>query len=200
MPLAPRRSRCDKREASKGAWTAKEDQKLAQAIEIHGPKRWSSIAAKADLKRCGKSCRLRWMNHLRPNIKRGNISDQEQDLILRLHKLLGNRWSLIAGRLPGRTDNEIKNYWNSHLSKKIKQDEEKPVRTSTLQEHEPAKTNVLDMDNIARGREEGASRRLEDSKSSFVGDEFFDFSNEDPMDFDWMSKFLTLDESLYEFP
>ncbi|KAJ6354461.1 hypothetical protein OIU77_005135 [Salix suchowensis] len=200
MPPAPRRSRCDKREASKGAWTAKEDQKLAQAIEIHGPKRWSSIAAKADLNRCGKSCRLRWMNHLRPNIKRGNISDQEQDLILRLHKLLGNRWSLIAGRLPGRTDNEIKNYWNSHLSKKIKQDEEKPVRTSTLQEPEPAKTNVLDMDSIARGREEGASRRLEDSKSSFVGDEFFDFSNEDPMDFDWMSKFLTLDESLYEFP
>ncbi|KAJ6354462.1 hypothetical protein OIU77_005135 [Salix suchowensis] len=193
MPPAPRRSRCDKREASKGAWTAKEDQKLAQAIEIHGPKRWSSIAAKADLNRCGKSCRLRWMNHLRPNIKRGNISDQEQDLILRLHKLL-------AGRLPGRTDNEIKNYWNSHLSKKIKQDEEKPVRTSTLQEPEPAKTNVLDMDSIARGREEGASRRLEDSKSSFVGDEFFDFSNEDPMDFDWMSKFLTLDESLYEFP
>ncbi|KAB5514077.1 hypothetical protein DKX38_027983 [Salix brachista] len=193
MPLAPRRGRCDKREASKGAWTAKEDQKLAQAIEIHGPKRWSSIAAKADLNRCGKSCRLRWMNHLRPNIKRGNISDQEQDLILRLHKLL-------AGRLPGRTDNEIKNYWNSHLSKKIKQDEEKPVRTSTLQEPEPAKTNVLDMDNIAKGREEGASRRLEDSKSSFVGDDLFDFSNEDPMDLDWMSKFLTLDESLYEFP
>ncbi|KAJ6372951.1 hypothetical protein OIU76_027314 [Salix suchowensis] len=152
MPLAPRRSRCDKREASKGAWTAKEDQKLAQAIEIHGPRRWSSIAAKA------------------------------------------------AGRLPGRTDNEIKNYWNSHLSKKIKQDEEKPVRTSTLQEPEPEKTNVLDMDSIAKGREEGASRRLEDSKSSFVGDEFFDFSNEDPMDLDWISKFLTLDESLYEFP
>ncbi|KAJ6674181.1 hypothetical protein OIU85_013112 [Salix viminalis] len=68
------------------------------------------------------------------------------------------------------------------------------------QEHEPEKTNVLDMENIAKGREEGASRRLEDSKYSFVGDELFDFSNEDPMDLDWMSKFLTLDESLYEFP
>ncbi|KAL0446507.1 UNVERIFIED_CONTAM: Transcription repressor [Sesamum latifolium] len=75
---------------------------------------------KAGLLRCGKSCRLRWMNYLRPGIKRGNISEDEEDLIVRLHRLLGNRWSLIAGRLPGRTDNEIKNYWNTHLLKKLK--------------------------------------------------------------------------------
>ncbi|CAM8886335.1 unnamed protein product [Rhodiola kirilowii] len=106
---------------NRGAWTPEEDQRLAQVIETQGPKRWKSIATKAGLNRCGKSCRLRWMNYLRPNIKRGNISAQEEDLILRLHKLLGNRWSLIAGRLPGRTDNEIKNYWNSYLSKKAKQ-------------------------------------------------------------------------------
>ncbi|KAL9273404.1 Transcription factor MYB1-like protein [Drosera capensis] len=74
------------------------------------------------LKRCGKSCRLRWLNYLRPDIKRGNITRDEDDLIVRLHKLLGNRWSLIAGRLPGRTDNEIKNYWNTNLSKKIQLD------------------------------------------------------------------------------
>lgn len=71
------------------------------------------------LLRCGKSCRLRWMNYLRPDIKRGNITADEDDLIIKLHALLGNRWSLIAGRLPGRTDNEIKNYWNSHLSKRL---------------------------------------------------------------------------------
>lgn len=70
------------------------------------------------LKRGGKSCRLRWKNYLRPNIKRGGMTPQEQDLIIRMHKLLGNRWSLIAGRLPGRTDNEVKNYWNTHLNKK----------------------------------------------------------------------------------
>ncbi|KAF3791545.1 Transcription repressor [Nymphaea thermarum] len=71
------------------------------------------------LLRCGKSCRLRWINYLRPDLKRGNFAEDEEDLIIKLHALLGNRWSLIAGRLPGRTDNEIKNYWNSHLRKKL---------------------------------------------------------------------------------
>lgn len=85
------------------------------------------------LLRCGKSCRLRWMNYLRPNIKRGNITCDEDDLIIRLHSLLGNRWSLIAGRLPGRTDNEIKNYWNTHLSKRlVSQGTDDPKKISEL--------------------------------------------------------------------
>ncbi|XP_062097732.1 transcription factor MYB114-like [Humulus lupulus] len=126
-------SQSSKKEANRsGSWTPEEDQKLAQVIQLHGPTKWKSLAIKAGLNRCGKSCRLRWMNYLRPNIKRGNISDQEEDLILRLHKLLGNRWSLIAGRLPGRTDNEIKNYWNSHLSKKMKQIKERNTRTNNM--------------------------------------------------------------------
>ncbi|WOK91951.1 transcription factor TT2-like [Canna indica] len=104
----------------RGSWTREEDQILLSCIEVHGAKKWSSIATKTGLKRSGKSCRLRWLNYLRPDIKRGNISEEEEDLIIRLHKLLGNRlWSLIAGRLPGRTDNEIKNYWNKVIKKKL---------------------------------------------------------------------------------
>nr|GEV57659.1 homeodomain-like protein [Tanacetum cinerariifolium] len=71
------------------------------------------------LQRCGKSCRLRWTNYLRPDIKRGKFSKEEEDLILHLHSVLGNKWSTIAARLPGRTDNEIKNYWNTHMKKKL---------------------------------------------------------------------------------
>lgn len=103
---------------NKGAWTPLEDKILMDYVKVHGEGKWSNLARKTGLMRCGKSCRLRWMNYLRPDIKRGNISDDEEELIIRLHKLLGNRWSLIAGRLPGRTDNEIKNYWNTTLSKK----------------------------------------------------------------------------------
>ncbi|XP_057856130.2 myb-related protein 330-like [Cryptomeria japonica] len=104
---------------NKGPWTAEEDLRLKDYIQAHGEGRWRSLSKKAGLLRSGKSCRLRWINYLRPDIKRGHIAPDEEDLILRLHRLLGNRWSLIAGRLPGRTDNDIKNYWNSHLSKKL---------------------------------------------------------------------------------
>ncbi|KAJ6820271.1 transcription factor WER-like [Iris pallida] len=111
---------CAKVGLHRGPWTAKEDTLLTDFIQTHGEGNWKSLPKRAGLLRCGKSCRLRWMNYLRPDIKRGDINQDEEDLIIRLHSLLGNRWSLIAGRLPGRTDNEIKNYWNSHLVKKLK--------------------------------------------------------------------------------
>ncbi|KAF6157064.1 hypothetical protein GIB67_041525 [Kingdonia uniflora] len=114
-----RRPCCSKEGLNRGAWTALEDRTLKEYIQIHGEGGWRNLPIEAGLKRCGKSCRLRWLNYLRPDIKRGNISEEEEELIIRLHKLLGNRWSLIAGRLPGRTDNEIKNYWNTNLSKKV---------------------------------------------------------------------------------
>ncbi|KAA8534785.1 hypothetical protein F0562_029773 [Nyssa sinensis] len=115
-----RRPCCAKVGIKRGAWTVLEDKILSNHIEIHGEGKWRDLPQRAGLKRCGKSCRLRWMNYLRSDIKRGNISVEEEELIIKLHNLLGNRWSLIAGRLPGRTDNEIKNYWNTKLSKRIK--------------------------------------------------------------------------------
>ncbi|XP_022742792.1 transcription repressor MYB5-like [Durio zibethinus] len=110
---------CSKVGIKRGPWTPEEDEVLANYIKREGEGRWRTLPKQAGLLRCGKSCRLRWMNYLRPSVKRGRIAPDEEDLILRLHRLLGNRWSLIAGRIPGRTDNEIKNYWNTHLSKKL---------------------------------------------------------------------------------
>ncbi|KAK6928933.1 SANT/Myb domain [Dillenia turbinata] len=131
----------------KGSWTAEEDFLLKKCIEEYGEGKWHLVPLRAGINRCRKSCRLRWLNYLRPNIKRGEFAADEVDMIIRLHKLLGNRqfpssfvlageegeirnlkrdkredeafmWSLIAGRLPGRTANDVKNYWNTHLKQK----------------------------------------------------------------------------------
>ncbi|XP_072965162.1 myb-related protein 308-like [Typha angustifolia] len=110
---------CEKAHTNKGAWTKEEDQRLISYIQVHGEGCWRSLPRAAGLLRCGKSCRLRWINYLRPDLKRGNFTDEEDELIIKLHSMLGNKWSLIAGRLPGRTDNEIKNYWNTHIKRKL---------------------------------------------------------------------------------
>ncbi|RWR80454.1 transcription factor MYB59-like protein [Cinnamomum micranthum f. kanehirae] len=105
----------------KGPWTAEEDKLLIDYVSMHGEGRWNSVAGISGLKRNGKSCRLRWVNYLKPDLKKGQITPDEEKIIIDLHARLGNRWSTIARSLPGRTDNEIKNYWRTHFKKNEKQ-------------------------------------------------------------------------------
>ncbi|KAJ6903041.1 transcription factor MYB62-like [Populus alba x Populus x berolinensis] len=123
--LGVRKRICNPREEEselrRGPWTLEEDTLLTHYITLHGEGRWNMLARGAGLKRTGKSCRLRWLNYLKPDIKRGNLTPQEQLLILELHSKWGNRWSKIAQHLPGRTDNEIKNYWRTKVQKEARQ-------------------------------------------------------------------------------
>ncbi|KAF2299475.1 hypothetical protein GH714_032089 [Hevea brasiliensis] len=111
---------CDKLGVKKGPWTPEEDIMLVSYIQEHGPGNWRAVPTNTGLLRCSKSCRLRWTNYLRPGIKRGNFTDHEEKMIIHLQALLGNRWAAIASYLPERTDNDIKNYWNTRLKKKLK--------------------------------------------------------------------------------
>ncbi|KAI4334036.1 hypothetical protein L6164_018776 [Bauhinia variegata] len=134
---------CDKKGLKKGPWTPEEDLQLINYIQAHGPGNWRNLPENAGLQRCGKSCRLRWTNYLRPDIKRGRFSFEEEETIIQLHSVLGNKWSAIAARLPGRTDNEIKNYWNTHIRKRLLRMGIDPVT------HAP-RLDLLDISSILR--------------------------------------------------
>ncbi|KAL1346319.1 hypothetical protein HN51_020003 [Arachis hypogaea] len=132
----------------KGLWSPEEDEKLIRYMITKGEGCWSDIARNAGLERCGKSCRLRWINYLRPDLKRGAFSLQEEDLIIHLHSILGNRWSQIAARLPGRTDNEIKNFWNSTVKKRLKLNNNSTSSPNNTDSSEP---NSIRDNNVVMG-------------------------------------------------
>ncbi|GAV72908.1 Myb_DNA-binding domain-containing protein, partial [Cephalotus follicularis] len=105
----------------KGPWTAAEDAILTAYVKRNGEGNWNAVQRNSGLARCGKSCRLRWANHLRPNLKKGSFSPDEEMLIVQLHAKFGNKWARMAAQLPGRTDNEIKNYWNTRIKRRHRQ-------------------------------------------------------------------------------
>lgn len=147
---------CEKLGLKRGPWSKEEDDLLISYINKNGHPNWRALPKLAGLLRCGKSCRLRWTNYLRPDIKRGNFTSEEEDTIIKLHQVIGNRWSAIAARLPGRTDNEIKNIWHTRLKKKMSKSqaqetlevqEETSMETSKSEEildihSEPENSNV----------------------------------------------------------
>ncbi|KAI4368663.1 hypothetical protein MLD38_017197 [Melastoma candidum] len=101
----------------KGPWTATEDAILMDYVQKHGEGNWNTVQKNSGLSRCGKSCRLRWTNHLRPDLKKGTFSEEEEHRIIELHAKYGNKWARMATELPGRTDNEIKNFWNTRIKR-----------------------------------------------------------------------------------
>ncbi|GKV44244.1 hypothetical protein SLEP1_g51442 [Rubroshorea leprosula] len=165
-----RHSCCYKQKLRKGLWSPEEDEKLLNYITKHGHGCWSSVPRLAGLQRCGKSCRLRWINYLRPDLKRGAFNQQEENLIIELHAVLGNRWSQIAARLPGRTDNEIKNLWNSCIKKKLRQSGIDPNT------HKP----LSEVENDNKGKPPTANRN---SEKVSVGSNELKFSEKLPIEF-----------------
>ncbi|KAL3645415.1 hypothetical protein CASFOL_010595 [Castilleja foliolosa] len=157
----------------KGAWSEEEDNKLRSYILRYGHWNWRLLPKYAGLSRCGKSCRLRWVNYLKPGLKKGNFTKHEEDLVFQLHAQLGNKWSAIATRLPGRTDNEIKNFWHTRVENKNRK---------------PHNTQSSEKKNIIRSKDQELD---EDDKSS-ENEPSFDtnpFTEPGPAD-SWPDSFL----------
>ncbi|KAJ4831034.1 hypothetical protein Tsubulata_029339 [Turnera subulata] len=155
----------------KGPWTSAEDAILIEYVKKHGEGNWNAVQKHSGLFRCGKSCRLRWANHLRPNLKKGAFTQEEEQLIIELHAKMGNKWARMAAHLPGRTDNEIKNYWNTRIKRRQRAGlplYPPEVSLQALQERQRG-LNINGMDNGDKGHHE-----LLQSNSCEIPDVMFD--------------------------
>ncbi|KAF4352536.1 hypothetical protein F8388_012232 [Cannabis sativa] len=137
-----RPSSCEKANLKGGLWSEEEDARMLEYVSKHGKAKWTSVPKGAGLRRCGKSCRLRWNNHLRPDLNHESFTPKEEELIVKLHAAIGSRWSMIAQQLPGRTDNDVKNYWNTKLRKKLSEMGIDPVT------HKPFSQIIADYGNV----------------------------------------------------
>ncbi|KAA8521906.1 hypothetical protein F0562_012780 [Nyssa sinensis] len=205
---------CDKLGVKKGPWTAEEDKKLINFILTNGQCCWRAVPKLAGLRRCGKSCRLRWTNYLRPDLKRGLLTEAEEQLVIDLHARLGNRWSKIAARLPGRTDNEIKNHWNTHIKKKLLkmgidpvtheplQREASTTKTSSHADHSPESDNGHHMQ-LSENNGTTSSENSCSPTENFSGDESHLLDNicdNDPLMSCLWGNETSLADASWEFP
>nr|KYP50302.1 Myb-related protein Myb4 [Cajanus cajan] len=166
-----RTPRCEKNGLKKGTWTPEEDKKLIDYVTRYGHWNWRLLPKFAGLARCGKSCRLRWLNYLRPNVKRGNYTEEEEETIIKLHRHLGNRWSAIAARMPGRTDNEIKNYWHTNLKKRSQQESLTNAQVSNSNDSSPTEPTPNTFKNLHNDSYPSSSTGSEYTTVIVTGDE-----------------------------
>ncbi|KAL2523254.1 myb domain protein 40 [Forsythia ovata] len=176
---------CDKVGLKRGPWTIEEDHKLVTFIVNNGIQCWRMVPKLAGLLRCGKSCRLRWINYLRPDLKRGALTEMEENQIIELHARLGNRWSKIASHFPGRTDNEIKNRWNTRIKKRLNLIGIDPVTHKSIEHKEKSETNNMESNNsqneqenivISRSESDHQTARAE-AKEERINEVIYETSN-----------------------
>ncbi|KAL6616814.1 hypothetical protein ACP70R_039084 [Stipagrostis hirtigluma subsp. patula] len=143
QPAAGKNQNQNEEEVRKGPWTEEEDVQLVWFVRLLGERRWDFLAKVSGLRRTGKSCRLRWVNYLHPGLKRGRMTPDEERQVIHLHAKWGNRWSRIAKSMPGRTDNEIKNYWRTHMRKQAKAASSSSDTTASMSPTSSSSSQVL---------------------------------------------------------